>query len=459
VNFASEKEIAEILDEEEKMEKQKNEVDVFDEEKYDNYVQFKASTDPNFIVPYMDPETLRQVRALEKQEALNAKKHVELKPVEGVKMVEYNADFGIPQEALKENANFFKTDLDERPPDLVINPPADYKYPHLIIDVDKEYHELSPEEKEVRDCLENESEDEKNSADILEDDFVLKANGGVPALVEVKEAKKPEKVNDEMDKQIEDAMAEYEDEEDEEFDENSEENEPETKHLKLFGGDKDSDEEDSEDEPTKMTGKEGKMTKEQIKQMLDDYIAGKEPKTLPSDNPITKSGLPLDPIKNKGKDEENEEESENNEDKKELITRIMALEEKAALTKESDSDIPEPELPKKETDITDVIAKYKNTVNRPNVVEEVICKPKKSTADKISEPKILNVKQELKPTEKQNKPVERQEILKKSISEMTKEEKAAFKKEIKAKQKERRALKKATKQAYKVFCVYVKPLK
>eukprot|EP00826_Nyctotherus_ovalis_P046492 TRINITY_DN525_c0_g1_i3.p1 TRINITY_DN525_c0_g1~~TRINITY_DN525_c0_g1_i3.p1 ORF type:complete len:357 (-),score=152.57 TRINITY_DN525_c0_g1_i3:334-1404(-) len=164
--FASEKEMEAIREEERRKEAGE---DCFDEVKY-NAIMHAKSKDPRFYVPELDAETLRQVRALEKKEALINRKLNNMKPAEGVTMVEYD-ELGKPKSkstAAKEAK-------------IVIVPDAAEEKPGMLIDEDKKYEELSEDEKEVRDCLNR--EDEEDGGD-LEDDFVMLANEGTPALVD-----------------------------------------------------------------------------------------------------------------------------------------------------------------------------------------------------------------------------------------------------------------------------------
>ena len=140
--------------------------DLFNEAQYNAFMKAK-SKDPRFYVPELDSETLRQVRELEKKEAAINDRLRNMKLVEGVDTVEYD-ELGRAKGKTKGETK------------IVIVPDTGEDKPTTLIDEDKEYEELSEEEKEIRDCL-NKEEDEGD----LEDNFVLLANGGVPALIPI----------------------------------------------------------------------------------------------------------------------------------------------------------------------------------------------------------------------------------------------------------------------------------
>lgn len=160
--FATDREM-EIVREEEKRKELGEEY--FNEGQYNVYMQTK-SKDPKFYVPELDAETLRQVRELERKEATIGKKLKTMKLAEGVSMVEYD-ELGRAKSKPAEE------------PKIVIVPDTAEEQPGILIDEDKKYEELSEDEKEVRDCLNNEEGDGD-----LEDNFILLANGGLPALID-----------------------------------------------------------------------------------------------------------------------------------------------------------------------------------------------------------------------------------------------------------------------------------
>lgn len=164
--FASEKEMEAVREEEKR---KAADEDCFDEAKY-NAIMHAKSKDPRFYVPELDAETLRQVRALERKEALISRKLRAMQPGEGVTMVEYDEQ-GRPK-------NMCSTAEETK---IVIVPDVVEEQPGMLVDEDRKYEELSEDEKEVRDCLNR--EDEEDGGD-LEDDFVMLANEGTPALVD-----------------------------------------------------------------------------------------------------------------------------------------------------------------------------------------------------------------------------------------------------------------------------------
>eukprot|EP01022_Parablepharisma_sp_SALTPOND_P010883 TRINITY_DN144_c0_g2_i1.p1 TRINITY_DN144_c0_g2~~TRINITY_DN144_c0_g2_i1.p1 ORF type:complete len:533 (-),score=132.00 TRINITY_DN144_c0_g2_i1:675-2273(-) len=437
VNFATQKEMEEVLKEEEaEKEEEKNELDIFDEGRYNNIIQAR-SNDPNYVVPALDPETLKQVRELERKEIALARKIKEMKPDEGVKMIEYN-EWGVPKDGT-DYSNFFKAD-DSRPADIVLKPPADYKFPQIIVDEDKEYKDLTEEEKEVRDCLDKEDEDSKEEeGEELEDDFVIKANCGIPALVDVKQKSilktspkslQPKAAQAPTDKELEEAMAEYE----------SDEGEGNWDELE----DEVVEEESESEEEVPADPNKPKMTKEQIHQMLDDYIKGKDPKARKADKTCLPPENVLPP-------EYRSASEETAEDKEEIIgstiktnlklEKIMTLEKKRQEDGQSeDSDDPELERPKQEVDIKSIANTYNNTNNRPKILADDKPAEKKHKAKPKHEDKPVDT-----PAITSDDP-----LLPKAIKDMTKEEKAKYKKEVKAKQRERRAFKKAMKEAFNV---------
>ena len=487
VNFATEKEMKEVLRDEERMKKEEVDPDVFDEDKYMNVIKAR-SDDPKYIVPEIDSATLKQVQEMERKEVHSlGKAKGNMKLTDGVKMVEYN-EWGLPKDGT-DYSQFFKAD-ESRPADYVIKPPPDYKFPHLIVDEDKEYKELTEEEKEIRDCLNKDISSESDEEDEeLEDDFVLKANGGIPALIgeDSKEAQLlPKKESEDIIIQTKGKGKDHDNENDEEWDEIDEEEEEEdaketktkpnakatssvqpkekSKEKSKYQDDEDEDvdDEDIEEEEESSDSDKGphkaKMTKEQMHQMLDDYIKGKDPKG----HGPAKTGLPAE--KTLPKSCVYDKEAEQQEEKKELIEKIIALDIKA---KDHENNSDSDELPsqeeKKEYDIETIATTYNNTVNRPKVLDE---EPISGNSKRSKEATTASKKaKETTTTSNKNakndgddkvvavnnaKPI-KQDDATKSIEEMTKEEKAKYKKDVKAKHRERRVLKKATKEAFNVL--------
>ena len=276
VNFATNKEIEDILREEES-----DEDEEFKEGDYQDLIEVKEEKkDPNFVIPKVDAKTLKQIKIMEKKEVELVEKLKSMKPTEGVKMVEYN-EWGLPKDGT-DYGTLFRFD-ETLPSDIIVKPPPEYKYPHLTVDEDKEYKDLTEEEKEVRDCLENDKDEEGEE---LEDDFVLKANGGVPALMPSnKKGPVPKPIaphphilaEEDEEKELEDAMEEYDEESDEE--------------IKI----------------------DGKLTKEQLDRVLEQYMQGE------------KAAMKLEKIsdkkeeEDKKKAEEEEAEEETPEEKKRFV--------------------------------------------------------------------------------------------------------------------------------------------
>ena len=277
VKFATEEEMKEVREEEDS--DLSEEFEEVKGEKFYKLIKPTAdsnkkdpSQDPNYIIPKVDSKTLKQVKELEKKDAELAEKLKAMKPNKGVKMVEYN-EWGLPADGT-DYSKFFRFD-ETLPSDIVVKPPAEYQYPHLTVDEDKEYKDLTEEEKEIRDQLmrEDEKEDEEN-VEQLEDDFVLKANGGEPALVEPgKKTKAKDKKQSKNEDELDKVMKEYDDDD-------MKDTKPGKKHEekdedeKMVDMDEDEYEDiDDEDEEVEEIELEGKLSKDQIDKVIDEYMS------------------------------------------------------------------------------------------------------------------------------------------------------------------------------------------
>jgi hypothetical protein len=119
-----------------------------------------------------------------------------LKPAEGVKFVQYD-EFGVPMEPDSETGfdyqkHIVKDDMQpgdfyiEAPPEMVARMTAK-PGPGIRRDVDKDPAFMTEEERAVFQCLEDGEFVEADGYEELEDDFLMIANEGKPALVEAKE--------------------------------------------------------------------------------------------------------------------------------------------------------------------------------------------------------------------------------------------------------------------------------
>ncbi len=409
-----------------------------EENNYRDLVETKTQ-DPNYVIPKVDVKTFKQVKEMEEKEKELDEKMKRMRPNDGVKMVEYN-QWGIPKDG-HDYSNFFRED-EARPADIVLKPPPDYKYPAVTIDADKDVKELTEEEKEVHACLERDDVECKQE-DMLEDDFVLKANGGLPALVD-ESAKQPE------------AKAAEKDDEWEDEDNGSEDGE---------------EEDDDEKEEVKV---EGKLTKEQLHKLLQEYLekeaAGgnkgakkaaskKAHKHADSDEDEEMSAEGVEEKDSKGKKPSEEMIQEPPEEKKKLIRtiapqshlqieKIMELDQLAQAEEIAGKyDMQdEPEEPPKKTqwDIETIASTYNNTDNRPKVLDE---EKKPLEARKLRRVHKSKAKETAADGAEQDKTEPKKPT---SVAEMTKEEKAQHKREVKTLQREKRQMKKDTKQAFQV---------
>eukprot|EP00830_Metopus_es_P018398 TRINITY_DN6390_c0_g1_i2.p1 TRINITY_DN6390_c0_g1~~TRINITY_DN6390_c0_g1_i2.p1 ORF type:complete len:617 (-),score=263.91 TRINITY_DN6390_c0_g1_i2:114-1856(-) len=447
VKFATDKEMKEVLEE-----GSGSEDDFLDakEGEYLDLIEGEVPKDPNYVVPKVDAKTLKQIKDLEKHDQEIANKLKGMKPNEGVKMVEYN-EHGLPKDGTDYD-KYFRFD-ETLPTDIVVKPPPDYQYPHVLIDEDKEYKDLTEEEKEIRACLEKEDSGDGD----LEDDFVLKANGGVPALVSEEDSAKKKSLKD-----VQHKKAKISEKLTEEKKKQVPEKEDKKKIIKTKeedkeeGSDEDMDEEFDEEIDEAMNeyeeGKEekvdiDKISKDHMDKIMDEFIRKHQMKEAQK--------AAEEPEENEEEDKESEEDNaieETPEEKKKLIEKTVELdrlmhEEQDNAGSDVDMERPQEADAKQHIkwDIETIASTYNNTDNRP----KVLCEEKKENArkkERLAKKKIKEEnaeKQEKEASEGGEKP-----IIAKPISEMTKEEKALYKKEIKAMKREKRKLKKDVKAAF-----------
>ena len=119
------------------------------------------------------------------------KEQKKYKAAEGVKFVQYD-EYGVPLEPDSETGFDYQKHIvtdDIKPSDMYIEDPPEMigkrhavPEPGIRRDIDKDPSKMTPEEREVFECLEAEEFDDEAGYDELEDDFLLLANEGKPAL-------------------------------------------------------------------------------------------------------------------------------------------------------------------------------------------------------------------------------------------------------------------------------------